>query len=496
MAQHVIEARNLQKGFDNNPVLKGVNFTLKAGEVHALVGQNGAGKSTLVKLLNGYHQRDGGTVQLFGEPCHFSSPREAQAKGIAMVYQDLSLIPSLSIADNIFLTQSEHGNPLISNRERERQAAPFLTALGVNIDPRQKVESLSVGEQQFVEIAKALAMKAKVLVLDEPTASLSNNEINELFKVVNKLKSQGIAIIYITHYLSDIMRICDAVTVLRDGYTVLETATADTSIDVLVEAMLGKKANTQLTWARQVAPANAAQVPLLELRDVSTAMLSHVSLKVMPGQVIGLAGLLGSGRTEILEAIYGLTPLTGGEIFVNGKPVSIASPRSAIEKGINMVPEERRSQGLVLDFSVSDNVLMASFERISNSLFLNKSKGASIVNDTIKKLGVKTTGMEQSVRFLSGGNQQKVVIGKCLSTDAKVLLLDDPTFGIDINAKYEIMKIVNQYVAQGNGVIFVSSEYAEVGSFCDVIYVVNKGRIVRQFSEQPMSEEQLLAAVQ
>ncbi|MCE0555629.1 sugar ABC transporter ATP-binding protein [Motilimonas sp. E26] len=496
MAQHVIEARNLQKGFDNNPVLKGVNFTLKAGEVHALVGQNGAGKSTLVKLLNGYHQRDGGTVHLFGEPCHFSSPREAQAKGIAMVYQDLSLIPSLSIADNIFLTQNEQTTPLISNRERERQAAPFLAALGVNIDPRQKVESLSVGEQQFVEIAKALAMKAKILVLDEPTASLSNNEINELFKVVNKLKSQGIAIIYITHYLSDIMRICDAVTVLRDGYTVLETATADTSIDVLVEAMLGQKANTQLTWARQIVPDNSASVPLLELRDVSTAMLSHVSLKVMPGQVIGLAGLLGSGRTEILEAIYGLTPLTGGEIFVNGKPVSIASPRSAIEKGINMVPEERRSQGLVLDFSVSDNVLMASFERISNSLFLNKSKGESIVNDTIKKLGVKTTGMDQSVRFLSGGNQQKVVIGKCLSTDAKVLLLDDPTFGIDINAKYEIMKIVNQYVAQGNGVIFVSSEYAEVGSFCDVIYVVNKGRIVRQFSEQPMSEEQLLAAVQ
>ncbi|KKD01063.1 sugar ABC transporter ATP-binding protein [Photobacterium halotolerans] len=495
MEVNAIEARRLKKGFDGNPVLKEVNFTLKAGEVHALVGQNGAGKSTLVKLINGFHQRDGGEIRLFGEASAFATPKEAQAKGIAMVYQDLSLIPSLSVADNIFLTHSKQRSALISNRERVRQAEPILATLGVDIDPRQKVETLSVGEQQFVEIAKAMAMDARILVLDEPTASLSNNEINALFAVIKNLKSRGISIIYITHYMSDIMRICDAVTVLRDGYTVLETQTADTSVDALVEAMLGSKTDTAFVWDRPAA-SHSATVPLLELRDVTTADLDAVSLKVMPGQVVGLAGLLGSGRTEILEAIYGLTPVLSGEVRVNGQPVKIHSPRQAIENGINMVPEERRSQGLVLDFSVEDNVLMASFDRISRSMVLDKAKGQSMVEDTIQKLGVKTTGVSQPVRFLSGGNQQKVVIGKCLSTDAKVLLLDDPTFGIDINAKYEIMKIVNQYVAQGNGVIFVSSEYAEVGSFCDVIYVVNKGRIVRHFSGQRMTEDALLAAVQ
>lgn len=490
-----IEARKIKKGFDGNPVLKDVNFTLKTGEVHALVGQNGAGKSTLVKLINGYHQRDGGEIKVFGKASQFSSPKQAQLEGISMVYQDLSLIPSLSVADNIFLTEQSKKSALISNRERVKQAQPFLDMLDVDISPSQKVETLSVGEQQFIEIAKALAMNAKILVLDEPTASLSNNEINDLFKVISTLKEKGISIIYITHYLSDIMRICDAVTVLRDGYTVLEIQTKDTTIDDLVEAMLGNKTSTNLTWERQ-ALTQPPHTPLLELQNISTAELDDVSLTVMPGQVVGLAGLLGSGRTEILEAIYGLTPLTKGKLLVNGKEVKISSPRHAIETGINMVPEDRRSQGLVLDFSVEDNVLMASFDRISRSMVLDKSKGQMIVENAIKKLGVKTTGASQSVRFLSGGNQQKVVIGKCLSTDAKILLLDDPTFGIDINAKYEIMKIVNQYVAQGNGVIFVSSEYAEVGSFCDVIYVVNKGRIVNHYSGQRMTEEELLAAVQ
>ncbi len=411
-----------------------------------------------------------------------------------MVYQDLSLVPALSVADNIFLSHRSQG-AMISNRKRGLKAQPLLDILGLDVAPDQIVEKLSLGEQQLVEIAKALAMDAKIIVLDEPTASLSNNEINDLFKVINKLKQQGITIIYITHYLADIMRICDAVTVLRDGYTVLECATSETSIDQMVEAMLGNKRDTQIRWQREVTN-EISEVPLLELRNVCTSSLQDISLKVMPGQVVGLAGLLGSGRTEILEAIYGLTPLSSGEVLVNGKSVNIRSPRQAIEQGINMVPEERRSQGLVLDFSVFDNVLMASFDRIAQSNVIDTQAGEAMVTEAIEKLGVKTTGPQQSVRFLSGGNQQKVVIGKCMSTDAKVLLLDDPTFGIDINAKYEIMKIVNQYAEQGHGVIFVSSEYAEVGSFCDVIYVVHKGQISRRIEGQILSEEELLAAVQ
>jgi ribose transport system ATP-binding protein len=471
-----------------------VNFRLKQGEVHALVGQNGAGKSTLVKLINGFHQRDGGEIELFGQPVRFTSPKQAQEFGIAMVYQDLSLVPALTIADNIFLSHKSRG-ALISNTKREQQAKPLLSILGLNISANRVVETLSLGEQQLVEIAKALAMNAKIIVLDEPTASLSNNEINELFKVIQKLKEQGITIIYITHYLADIMKICDAVTVLRDGYTVLESNTLDTSIEAMVEAMLGNKRDTQLTWRRQSVNTHTS-TPLLEMRNVSTPSLKDISLKVMPGQVVGLAGLLGSGRTEILEAIYGLTPIIGGQIFVEGEEVNINSPKQAIKNGINMVPEDRRSQGLVLDFSVFDNMLMASFDRISQSNVINTEVGLSVVSKAINKLGVKTTGPDQSVRFLSGGNQQKVVIGKCMSTEAKVLLLDDPTFGIDINAKYEIMKIVNQYVEQGYGVVFVSSEYAEIGSFCDVIYVVHKGQISSRIEDEKLSEEQLLAAVQ
>ena len=494
MELYAIEASGIKKGFDGIPVLKDVSFRLKRGEVHAIVGQNGAGKSTLVKLLNGFHGRDGGEVLLFGKPCSFTTPKEAQAEGIAMVYQDLSLVPTLSVADNIFLAGGGESGSIISNRDRVRRAAPLLAMLGVDLDPDCEVGRLSVGQQQFVEIAKALAQNACILVLDEPTASLSNNEINELFKVIATLKGQGMSIIYITHYLSDIMRVCDAVTVLRDGHTVLATHTANTSVEALVEAMLGSKGDTSLSWSRPGSAVDA--VPLLELEGVSNAQLHDISLMVMPGQVVGLAGLLGSGRTEILEAIYGLTPIQAGEIRIDGEPVRIRSPRQAISLGINMVPEERRSQGLVLDFSVADNMLMAAYDRLTQGLGLDKLKGDAMVRAQIKSLGVKTSGPEQSVRFLSGGNQQKVVIGKCLSTKAKVLLLDDPTFGIDIHAKYEIMKIVDSYVAAGNGAIFVSSEYAEVASFCDLIYVVNKGRIVACLEGRRMNEETLLAAVQ
>ncbi|RXJ70623.1 sugar ABC transporter ATP-binding protein [Veronia nyctiphanis] len=490
-----IEASDIKKSFDGTQVLKGVNFTLKKGEVHALLGQNGAGKSTLVKVLNGFHSRDSGNVSMFGEEVEFTTPKSAQRKGIAMVYQDLSLVPSLSVADNIYLNHPDMNMSLFSNRTREKMTTPILELLGVNIQASDLVETLSLGEQQLIEIAKALAVDAQIIVLDEPTASLSSKETQELFKVIETLKQRGITIIYITHYLADVMQICDSVTVLRDGHTVLKTTTRETSIPMLVEAMLGDKSDTYFNWlsTRQVVE---NKVPLLELKEVSNNHLNDISLTVMPGQVVGLAGLLGSGRTEILEAIYGITPPSSGEILINGKPVQISSPKDAIQNGINMVPEERRTQGLVLDFSVSDNILMASFDRIAKSSVINKGSGQTIVENTMKKLGVKAESAKQAVRFLSGGNQQKVVIGKCMSTNANVLLLDDPTFGIDINAKYEIMKIVDQYVAQGHGVVFVSSEYAEIGNFCDVIYVVKKGRIAQRLAGNRMSEDALLAAVQ
>ncbi|KAF0811338.1 Ribose import ATP-binding protein RbsA [Andreprevotia sp. IGB-42] len=487
----------LRKQFDGTPVLKGVDLELAAGEVHAIVGQNGAGKSTLMKIVNGLYQPDDGRIELFGNVAAFSSPRDARAAGIAMVYQDLSLVDSMSVAENMFManwTESHFG--LLDQRAMHQRAQALLEKMGIagEISPDQPVDSLSMGQQQFLEIAKAIAQDARILILDEPTASLSNQEIIRLFAVIERLKAQGVAIIYITHYLHDIFKICDSVSVLRDGRCVRRARTDQIQIGALLADMLGRHADSSVQWQRP-APAGDAK-PVLELRALTTDELDGVSLQVYPGQVIGLAGLLGSGRTEILNAIFGLSPIASGEILVNGQPVRIRSPRDAIDQGINLVPEDRREQGLVLDFSVADNLLMSSLRELASPVLLDEQRGNGIALDLIRRLQIKTSGPAQLVRYLSGGNQQKVVIGKCMGTAARILLLDDPTFGIDLAAKYEIMRIVNDYAAAGNAVVFVSSEYGEIASFCDATYIVNRGRITRHMQRHEQSEEQLLAAVQ
>ncbi|SMC16275.1 ribose transport system ATP-binding protein [Andreprevotia lacus DSM 23236] len=492
-----IKATGLKKQFDGTPVLKGVDFELAAGEVHAIVGQNGAGKSTLMKIINGLYQPDEGRIELFGQPVHFATPRDAREGGIAMVYQDLSLVDSMSVAENIFMANwAESHFGLLDQRGMNLQAQELLEQMGIadEIEPTQPVATLSMGQQQFLEIAKAIAQKARILILDEPTASLSNQEIARLFTLIEHLKAQGVAIIYITHYLRDIFKICDSITVLRDGRCVRRVRTADTRIEALLADMLGHHADSSVEWVRPT-PAPGME-PLLELRALSTRQLDAVSLRVYPGQVVGLAGLLGSGRTEILNAIFGLDPILSGEVLVNGQPVQIRSPRDAIEQGINLVPEDRREQGLVLDFSVMDNLLMSSLRDLAAPVLLDEQRGQRIAADLIQRLQIKTSGPQQTVRFLSGGNQQKVVIGKCMSASARVLLLDDPTFGIDLAAKLEVMRIVNNYAAAGNAVIFVSSEYGEIASFCDATYIVNRGRITGQMQRHEQSEEQLLAAVQ
>jgi ribose transport system ATP-binding protein len=500
MTNNAIDAVGLNISFDGVNVLTDVDFFLKTGEVHAVIGQNGAGKSTLMKILNGFYQKDSGEFTVLGKPGDFPTTRAAQEAGVAMVYQDFSLIPTLSVADNIFLVKPPGKRKLFINNQfsiDEAKGILEMIGLGNNFDPRDLVEEISIGQQQLVEIAKALALDSKILILDEPTASLSNTEIKVLFKVIRTLKQKGISIVYITHYLKDIFQVCDTVTVLRDGKSVFCKSVSETSVKQLVNEMLGKRIDQKQNWKQsQYSAVGDAPPPLLELRDVTTEHISNISLKIHSGEIIGLAGLLGSGRTEILRAIYGLDKILSGQFHCDNQTILIRSPAEAIAKGISLVPEDRRIQGLILDFSVEDNILLPVLKKIKQTFLLNWRHGKKIVSYFLKHLNVKASGGEQIVRFLSGGNQQKIVIAKCLSNNPKIVLLDDPTFGIDQYSKYEIMDIVKKYVLKGNCAVFVSSEYSEIANFCDRIYVVKKGHITNCIQKNNVTEDDLLQIVQ
>lgn len=495
MNEYAIEAKGINIGFNGVQILHDVDFSVKKGEVHALVGPNGAGKSTLVKILNGVYVKDAGIISLYGEPCEYRTPEEALQAGIAMVFQDLSLVPTMTVAQNIFLKSIPFRfGPFIDDKASAKYALQLLERIGVNteIHPGDLVSDLSIGQQQLVEIAKALSNDPKILILDEPTASLSTSEIERLFTVINTLKQKGITIIYITHYLQDIFKICDGVTMIRDGNVLFSKSTQDITLEQLVVSMTNDQGGS-ITWEHVQGLREAK--PLLEAIDLTTRSIENVSLSVYPGEIVGIAGLLGSGRTELLRALFGIDPLLRGEIRLDGKPITIHSTSDAIAHGIALVPENRREQGLVLDYSVSENLVMPIVHRIKRLLFVDEQKKDSISKRYIKQLGVKTQGPNQVVRYLSGGNQQKIVVAKCLASDSRVLLLDDPTFGVDLQAKHEIMKIIHAYAAKGNAVLMVSSEFNELADYCDSIYVMKRGKLSACMSGS-MTEDTLLYMVQ
>jgi ribose transport system ATP-binding protein len=495
-AHDFLEMADIRKSFGSVPVLKRVHFHLERGEVHALMGGNGAGKSTLMKILTGVYQKDSGTVLIEGQPVELHDTAAAERAGIAMIFQEFSLVPTLTVAQNIWLKREPRiaGTPFINNAEMVRRSRLILSELGVDIDPEMLVGNLSVGLMQIVEIAKALSKNARILVMDEPTSSLSEAETEALFDLVRKLKASGITIVYISHRMAEILTICDRVTVMRDGETVMTEACAGLTVQEIVEAMLGAGNAASFEWHDRGDRTDAE--PILSVRNLRLATrINDVSFDIRPGEIVGLAGLMGSGRTEIAETIFGRRAPVSGKVTFDGAPVR--SQADAIERGIALVPEDRRKMGLVLEHSVRDNILLPNLARFTRHFFVRDAAGLQTVNRTIRDLSIKTDGPDKLAQLLSGGNQQKIVLGKWLARTPRLLILDEPTIGVDIGAKSEIVDTVRRMADAGMAVLVISSELEELMAISDRILVLHGGRISQELNRRNVaSEEELHHAIQ
>ena len=490
MTSTLLEMKGISKSFPGVKVLEQVDFTLHRGEVHALMGENGAGKSTLMKILGGIHTKDSGSITVNGNVYDIASPSMAQNLGIVIIHQELNMVPHLTVMENIFLGREfTYGKSKLINWRRMRQESHrYLSQLGLNIDPDTLVNELSVGQQQMVEIAKALSMKAEILVLDEPTAALTDREIEALFLVIASLKEKGVGMIYISHRMEEIFRICDQVTVMRDGHYIGTEYIANSTMDHLVKMMVGREIKDRFPKVKVTLGEEKLTVSGLTQKG----KLHDISLSVRAGEIVGIAGLMGAGRTELAKALFGVTPIDRGTISINGKPVSIHKPIDAIHAGIGLITEDRKDEGLLLPLSVNDNLALPNLKILSSFGFMNRSKERELSDSMIKKLLIKTPNSEQKVGSLSGGNQQKVVIGKWLATNPQVLILDEPTRGVDIGAKKEIYDLMNELVLQGVAILMISSELPEVLGMSDRILVMHEGKISGEFTQEDASQEKIM----
>ncbi len=492
----VLRARNVAKSFDGVPVLHGIDFDIRPGEVHGLIGQNGAGKSTFVKVLNGAYVPDAGELEIAGASVPFDS--SAAERGIAMVFQEFSLIPTMTVGQNIVLGREPRDRlGLIDDGAGDRLAAAALAQVGATIPTGDRVGDLPVGSKQLVEIAKAISHEARILILDEPTASLTMDEVDALTDAIRRLTHAGIAIVFISHHLEEILRICDRVTAIRDGRVTLSAATGEVTTSSLIEAMLGRSLEHVLAWEPRVV--DRTGTPLLRVAGLSNARLQDVSLELHAGEILGIAGLLGSGRSELVKALYGIDPIQAGSIEVDGRPVRIASPRDAIAHGIALVPEDRARAGLVTDHSVRSNVLMAAWSRYASAGYVRDGPASEDAQRLVSRLGIRTAGLDQVVRRLSGGNQQKVVVARNLSVDPRILLLDDPTVGIDVASKREILVDIRELARSGTAVLLISSELEELSGLADRVLVLRRGQVARVLDrdrDDDLSVDALTKAVQ
>ena len=485
----LLEVSGISKSFPGVRALHEVGFSVDRGEVVALLGENGAGKSTLMKILAGVQPADRGEISIDGKMVKVSSVEEGLAQGIALIHQELNLATNLSVGANIFLGREPKKRGLIDEKTIAAESRKYLDKVGLDVPPETLVGDLTIGKQQLVEIAKALSTDARILIMDEPTSSLSQRETGRLFEVVKDLRGNGVSIVYISHRLAEVIELADRVVVLRDGENAGELKKGEVTHDTMVSLMVGR----DLSQFYAHMPLDAGEM-VLSVSGLRTPVHPghELNFELKAGEIVGLAGLVGAGRTELLESLFGIAPAVGGTIEVNGAAVTISNPRDAIEAGLALVPEDRKQQGLILDMAVADNLSLASLERDQRKGFLNFDAENAISKEMVERMRIKTPSDRQIVRFLSGGNQQKVVIGKWLAMKPGVLLLDEPTRGIDIGAKQEIYALMEELAEQGVAILFVSSEMEEVLGMADRVLVMHEGQLTGELKRDQMSEEAIL----
>jgi ribose transport system ATP-binding protein len=486
-----VEMREITKAFDSNVVLAGVDFEVAQGEVHALAGGNGAGKSTLMKILQGVYSKDSGVIRINGREVEFSSIHDAKAAGIGMVFQEFSLVPSLTVAQNIYLTTEPLRNGIfIRDREAIDKAREVFQQMEVDIDPGARVGDLGTAYWQLTEIAKAMAQDARVLIMDEPTASLAKHEADQLFELVGRLKAGGISIVYISHRMEEVYRIADRITILRDGKNLLTERLTDVTPEQIVEGIVGQQIEG---LAYQERDTSAEPEILLEADGLTAgSRVQNVSFTLHRGEIIGLAGLMGSGRTELARCLFGIDKLESGEIRMHGQRIDVSDPREAIKARLALIPEDRRAQGLVLEHSVRDNLLLPLLRKIERGLLIDDGKGKELADSLIQRFAVKVANPARPVRLLSGGNQQKVVIAKWLGTEPEVLIMDEPTAGVDIGTKTEILTMIRNLAEEGKAVIVISSEYAELLAVSDRVLILRDGTVQQELARKDIADEESL----
>ncbi len=489
--KYLLRAKGIVKRFPGVLALNNVEFDLKEGEVHVLLGENGAGKSTLIKIISGAFKSDEGQLYVNGEETVITSPQHAIELGIATCYQEFNLIPYLSVAENIYIGRfpSKKGPiPFLDKKRLIMDAQKIIHTMGVDLKPDSIVSELGVAQQQMVEIAKALSMNARIYVLDEPSAVLSSRELDELFRVIRKLRSSGAGIVYISHRLEELPVIGDRVTVLRDGEKIGTSDIRGVSVEKLIEMMVGRSIKDTFPKAQV-----SIGKEVLKVEGMSRDNVFHdINLSVKEGEIVGIAGLVGSKRTEVVRAIFGADPINKGKVSLYGEEIVIKSPRIAVKNGISLVPEDRKAQGLVLGLPIRENVVLPSIHSLCKAGLIKDGETCRIAEMYVDKLGIKTPSISQKAMNLSGGNQQKVVISKWLASGCKLFLFDEPTRGIDVGAKAEVYALMNEIIKQGAAIIMVSSEMPEIINMCNRVYVMNRGRICAELDREQLSQEVIL----